>query len=435
MGKGGHQPASVSTKNYGVFTEDEVRNHNKPDDKWLQIDGKVYDITTWAKRHPGGAKIISHFSGQDATDAWVAFHDDKKLVSKYLTPLLIGEVKNPVETELDKDYRQLREKVESMGMFRVNPWFYLAQFISIISFEILSVWIFWYYGVNWKTFVLSGAFMATAQAQWGWTQHDYGHLSVFKSRRVNHWFHHFTIGIMKGASSHWWNFRHFQHHAKPNIIKKDPDVQMAYLFLMGDKMPVEWGKKKRGNMPYQLQHQYFFLIGPPLLLPLYFHFENIYFIIKRRDWWDLLWTMVFFYRIHLMFTWLLGGWLTFGYYMFARFLESHWFVWVTQMSHIPNEIDRDQNKDWFNMQLASTSNVEAGLFNNWFTGHLNFQIEHHLFPTMPRHNYEAVQPLVKSLAKKHGIPYLDKSLFTSFADVTRSLRKSGRLWYDAYYDL
>ena len=45
-------------------------------------------------------------------------------------------------------------------------------------------------------------------------------------------------------------------------------------------------------------------------------------------------------------------------------------------------------------QVNATCNVEGGPFNDWFTGHLNYQIEHHLFPTMPRHNYSTVAPMV-----------------------------------------
>lgn len=62
--------------------------------------------------------------------------------------------------------------------------------------------------------------------------------------------------------------------------------------------------------------------------------------------------------------------------IFIRFIESHWFTWVTQMSHIPMKVDLDRGDDWFTSQLVSTCNVEQGLFNDWFTGHLNFQIEH-----------------------------------------------------------
>lgn len=83
-------------------------------------------------------------------------------------------------------------------------------------------------------------------------------------------------------------------------------------------------------------------------------------------------------------------------------------------------------------QLAATCNVEQSFFNDWFSGHLNFQIEHHLFPTMPRHNLPKVAPLVRSLCAKHGTEYLEKLLLWALQDIIGSLRKSGQLWLDAY---
>jgi len=50
-----------------VYTWDEVRKHDLSTDKWIVINDDVYDITEWAKRHPGGFRIISHYAGQDAT--------------------------------------------------------------------------------------------------------------------------------------------------------------------------------------------------------------------------------------------------------------------------------------------------------------------------------------------------------------------------------
>ncbi|KAL8170055.1 UNVERIFIED_CONTAM: hypothetical protein K2H54_062554 [Gekko kuhli] len=82
------------------------------------------------------------------------------------------------------------------------------------------------------------------KAQAGWLQHDFGHLSVFKKSTWNHLVHKFVIGHLKGASANWWNHRHFQHHAKPNILKKDPDVNMLHLFVLGDTQPVECNENK-----------------------------------------------------------------------------------------------------------------------------------------------------------------------------------------------
>ena len=61
MGKGGWtHPDHVGLKE---FTWDEVRKHSTQADQWIVVDDYVYDVSTWAKRHPGGAKIISGFAG------------------------------------------------------------------------------------------------------------------------------------------------------------------------------------------------------------------------------------------------------------------------------------------------------------------------------------------------------------------------------------
>ena len=39
-------------------------------------------------------------------------------------------------------------------------------------------------------------------------------------------------------------------------------------------------------------------------------------------------------------------------------------------------IDLDKRKDWVSMQLSGTCDVEKSFFNDWFSGHLNYQIEH-----------------------------------------------------------
>lgn len=64
----GSGPGSGSVKTaMSTYTWDEVKKHTKPDDKWIVIKGLIYNISKWQKHHPGGARIISHFVGQDAT--------------------------------------------------------------------------------------------------------------------------------------------------------------------------------------------------------------------------------------------------------------------------------------------------------------------------------------------------------------------------------
>jgi len=297
--------------------------------------------------------------------------------------------------------------------------------------------VLYYFGNNWISWLSACVLLCTAQSQAGWLQHDLGHLSVFfKSSFWNHVAHHFVIGFIKGASSRWWNWRHFRHHAKPNVIQKDPDVAYNYLFMFGKKQPQYWGSRKRGFMPYNFQHLYWYLFGPPIIVTVYFHIDIIYYVLAYFQIIDILAIVGFIFRFQLMFASLVGGsWAAMRLYLFSRFLESHWFTWVTQMNHIPMEIDKDQRRDWVSLQLHATCNVEPSYFNDWFTGHLNYQIEHHLFPTMPRNHLYKMVPAVKALCKKHGIKYEAKPLLKAFEDIVDSLKTSGEIYYSAYYHI
>ncbi|XP_038663585.1 acyl-CoA (8-3)-desaturase-like [Scyliorhinus canicula] len=422
------------------FNWEEVQRHCTRSDRWLVICRKVYDISDFSKRHPGGARVIGHYAGQDATDPFTAFHIDKTLVNKYLKSLLIGELA-PDQPSLESwkskpatdDFRELRALVERTNLLKPNKLFFAGLLVHLLLLDVAAWLTLWYFGTSLLPFLISTALLAIVQAQGGWLQHDFGHLSVFSKSKWNHLVHKFIIGHLKGAPASWWNHLHFQHHAKPNCFRKDPDINMhPIFFVLGKKLSVEVGKQKKKYMPYQYQHKYFFLIGPPALLPLYFQWYIFYFAVQRRQWVDLAWMVSFYIRISLTYIPLLGiqGFLIMLF--LVRFVESNWFVWVTQMNHIPMMIDHDQKEDWLTMQLHATCNVHQSLFNDWFTGHLNFQIEHHLFPTMPRHNFHKVAPLVRSLCAKHGLEYQSKPLFTAFADIVHSLKESGELWLDAY---
>ena len=63
MGKGS-EDSKIETN---VYEWKEVKKHNNKNDLWIVIDGYVYDVTKFQKLHPGGAKIVNHFSGQDAS--------------------------------------------------------------------------------------------------------------------------------------------------------------------------------------------------------------------------------------------------------------------------------------------------------------------------------------------------------------------------------
>ncbi|CAK6961464.1 acyl-CoA 6-desaturase [Scomber scombrus] len=249
MGGGGQltEPGEPGSGRGGsVYTWEEVQSHCSRNDQWLVINRKVYNITHWAKRHPGGVRVISHYAGEDATDAFAAFHPDPKFVQKFLKPLLIGELAATEPSQdrnknaaIIKDFQTLRGNAEREGLFQARPLFFCLHLGHILLLEALAWLIVWLWGTSWTLTLLCSVILATAQAQAGWLQHDFGHLSVFKKSSWNHFLHKFIIGHLKGASANWWNHRHFQHHAKPNIFSKDPDVNMVHVFVVGATQPVE----------------------------------------------------------------------------------------------------------------------------------------------------------------------------------------------------
>ncbi|NWW98723.1 FADS2 desaturase, partial [Caloenas nicobarica] len=446
MGKGGEKGGESGEPEAQIrfYTWEEIQKHNLRTDKWLVIERKVYNVTKWANRHPGGQRVISHCAGEDATDAFQAFHINPTLVQKFLKPLLIGELApgepshdRDKNSQLVEDFRTLRKTAEDMNLFRASPLFFSLYLGHIIVMEVLAWLMLSYFGTGWITTLILACILTTSQAQAGWLQHDFGHLSVFKKSSWNHIVHKFVIGHLKGASANWWNHRHFQHHAKPNIFKKDPDVNMLHVFVLGDTQPVEYGKKKLKYLPYNHQHEYFFLRDQLLKSQLILPFVRTTIPCASPK----IGSVDSFPRTSPKSLARLSSPLTAKMFPFALqssrlcsslFLESHWFVWVTQMNHIPMEIDSEKHRDWLSSQLAATCNIEQSFFNDWFTGHLNFQIEHHLFPTMPRHNFWKVKPLVKSLCAKYGVQYEEKPLGKAFVDIVGSLKKSGDLWLDAY---
>ncbi|CAF0798898.1 unnamed protein product [Brachionus calyciflorus] len=443
MGKGAnHVPDEVEgtvNEELKTFKWNEIRQN-----KWLVIEDTVYDVTNFRKKHPGGITLMNNNLGQDATDAFMSFHKDLKKAEKYLKSLKIGKVlpesdinqNEERRDELNKDFRKLRKLAERMNLFKPSPWFYSLQFLQLIVLDIIGAYIIHKSGYdNWISYFIAVACLVTTQAQAGWLQHDLGHLSVLKTTKLNHFAHRVVICIIMGFSADRWNSRHFKHHAKPNAIKKDPDIRFTYFYLVGKTLPKELGEKKKGWLPYHFQQIYFFFTLPALLIPVLSVFEMYLYMIRYMKIMDMLWITIFYARWYFMFVPSLGVLGAIKLCFLVRFFQSYWFIWSTQMSHLPMEVDYDKDLSWFRTQLVTTCNVEQSAFNDWVSGHLNFQIEHHLFPTMPRHNLYKIAPHVRELCEKYGIEYKCKTMSQATFDIYHCLKESGEIWHEAYNNM
>jgi fatty acid desaturase len=107
----------------------------------------------------------------------------------------------------------------------------------------------------------------------------------------------------------------------------------------------------------------------------------------------------------------------FGLYLGAAFAPNH------KGMPILGAADRS---DFLRRQVLTSRNVRGGWFTDLALGGLNYQIEHHLFPSMPRPNLRRSQALIKEFCQQRGLPYCEASFGGSYAQALRYLNTIGR---------
>jgi hypothetical protein len=85
-----------------------------------------------------------------------------------------------------------------------------------------------------------------------------------------------------------------------------------------------------------------------------------------------------------------------------------------------------QNADYLLRQVLTSRNVHGHWLTDFALGGLNYQIEHHLFPSMPRCNLPAAQRIVRAFCAARDVSYLDTGLIASYAQALRHLDRVGR---------
>jgi fatty acid desaturase len=106
----------------------------------------------------------------------------------------------------------------------------------------------------------------------------------------------------------------------------------------------------------------------------------------------------------------------FGLYMGCSFAPNH--------KGMPT-IGAHEKLDFLRRQVLTSRNVRGGWITDQMLGGLNYQIEHHLFPSMPRAHLRRVQPLVRAHCARHHIPYTETGLIASYTIALRHLHDLG----------
>jgi len=286
---------------------------------------------------------------------------------------------------------------------------------------------------GWTAFVLVGnswwqlapaVFLAVMFTQVGFLGHDAGHRQICASRRLS-----YVLGIVLGnlgigLSFGWWVAKHNRHHAHPNTEGADPDIMMKALAFTGGQAGSSQGLAR---MLYRCQAFLFF----PMLLAEAFslHAASVRALWSRARKNRLAegallaahfaaYLMVVFLILSpakaIVFILVQQG--LFGLYLGASFAPNHKGMPILR---------KEDKHDYLRRQVLTSRNIRGGWFTDLALGGLNYQIEHHLFPSMPRPSLRRSQPLIREFCRQHGLPYSQASLVGSYAQALRYLHAVG----------
>lgn len=335
------------------------------------------------------------------------------------------ERKRPARDRHVTDFIALTEQVRAAGYMQREVKWYTGRLIRQGLGYVAILALFLTLGQSWwqmVTAVLLG-FLTTQTAFIG---HDAAHRQVYESAKANAWLSRITANLFVGMSYGWWMNKHGKHHTNPNKIGVDGDIAAGALVF-----DPESAAKRTGLAKWFAQRQgaFFFplltLAGLDLQIASVRRLADRSQIVPKRGVEILLLAI----RLVLMpvLTVLFLGWgiglafvavqvMTLGMYMGCSFAPNH-----KGMPLVP----KDVKIDFMRRQTLMSRNISGGWWVDVGMGGLNYQIEHHLFPTMSSKNLKAVQPMVKQYCAERNITYTETTLGESYMIVMRYLNRVG----------
>ncbi|RMI27480.1 fatty acid desaturase family protein [Streptomyces triticirhizae] len=324
-------------------------------------------------------------------------------------------------TPLSRLIKEQRLLDRRLGWYAVHLGANAVALAAVVAAVLLA-------GNSWWT-VLLAVPMALFTTRTAFFGHDAGHSQIASSRKVNRALGLIHGNLLLGMSSAWWNDKHNRHHANPNHVDKDPDVGEGVLVW------TEGQAEKRTGFARWLTRNQARLFFPLLLL------EGIALkvasarMLAAGEGWEgrgraratesvLLITHVVAYAALLLSTMSLGKALVFalvhhalfGLHLGAVFAPNH------KGMEMP---DPDVRWGHLRRQVLTSRNVRGGLLTDWMMGGLNYQIEHHLFPNMPRVNLRRAQPLVRDYCRSIGVSYAETGLVDSYRQALTHMHGIG----------
>ncbi len=322
------------------------------------------------------------------------------------------------------EYAELSRQIKEAGLLERRPGYYTWKIA--VTFGLLAAgWTaFAVLGNSWWQ-LLVAAFLAVVFTQIGFLGHDAGHRQVFGTRRANYVAGVLLGNLSIGLSYGWWVDKHNRHHAHPNTEDSDPDIATGALAFT----PAQ-ARASRGLARLAFRYQAYLFFPLLLLEGAHLHIASVRALTSRADrrFWE--WALItvhaaaYLTAVFLVLSPLLAVVFIivqqslFGLYLGCSFAPNHKGMKI---------LDADDQSDFLRRQVLTSRNVRGGWLTDFAFGGLNYQIEHHLFPSMPRPNLSRSQAMIEAFCQQRGVPYCQSSVAGSYAQALRHLNAVGRL--------
>lgn len=324
-----------------------------------------------------------------------------------------------------KDFpTELKHRVAATGLFRYAHHFYILYSIILIAALILA-----YYSASFINSTLGaivvGLFMAFVMGQFGFLGHDIAHGQVFRSEKMRVVGGEFVWGLVLGMSMVWWENDHHTHHNETNRIGHDTQINGQFVFSKAQYERVSHFQKR-----YLVPIQHWLFIPFSSFMYIAIVFCSFQFVVSSlakklkqpRLLLELCLMVAHFACMTGYLVTMLGWWHSAIILLIVHFIGGLSMGLAFAPNHKGERILAEDEAVTFYTQIETTRNIRPSLITDFALGGLGYQIEHHLFPKLPRPLLKKVRPLVKQYCTEQNIPYHETTLLGSYAEIIHVLR-------------
>jgi fatty acid desaturase len=321
-------------------------------------------------------------------------------------------------------YARLKRLIKEKGLLDRQPAYYAGKTAFTLGLLAVSLTLLFVLGDTWLQ-LLNAVFLAFVFVQISLLAHDFGHRQFsFRSPWKNDWLTLVFGNLLLGLSRQWWIDKHNEHHGHPNQMDVDPDVDIPLLAF-----EEEQALEKRGFARFVVKYQAALIFPLSLLQAVSMLRSSVEFLAAKKAKSTLVEALTICAHLGLYLSllfWVLEPLQALLFIAVHRGLFGTYMVSVFAPNHKAMPVlDRHSRLDFLHRQVLTSRNVIAHPITDFWYGGLNYQIEHHLFPRMPRNKLRAAQPIIRGFCQDHSVTYHETSVLQSYKEILQHLHEVG----------